>query len=96
MSNKNIAILVIFFLFIAAMVGVVMYMMQDVIIESESSTQSQVEPTVIMEETNQTEPTIETTIAPEEDTSKSIDDTINEIEEGLDDLDVDNDLPEVN
>ncbi|HRN86904.1 MAG TPA: hypothetical protein PK863_06345 [Candidatus Dojkabacteria bacterium] len=96
MSNKNIAILVIFFLFIAAMVGVVMYMMRDVIVETESSNQNQVEPTVVVEEVDQTEPTIETTIPPEEDASKSIDDTINEIEKGLDDLDVDNDLPEVN
>lgn len=96
MSNKNIAILVIFFLFIAAMVGVVMYMMRDIITESEISTQNQVGPTVVVEEVDQTEPTIETTIPPEEDASKSIDDTINEIEKGLDDLDVDNDLPEVN
>jgi flagellar basal body-associated protein FliL len=96
MNNKNVAILVIFFLFIAAIVGFVMYMMRGVVTESMSSTEGQVEPTVITEVINRTEPTIETTISPAEDPSKSIDDTINEIEEGLGDLDVDNDLPEVN
>ena len=96
MDNKNIAVLVLFFIFIAAIVGVVMYMMGEVTTESNDGTQTQVQPTIINEEDNTVEPTIETTIAPEEDPTKSIDDSIIEIERGLEGLDVENDLPEVN
>jgi hypothetical protein len=96
MNNKNIAILVIFFLFIAMLVAVVMYMMRDVVLDAEIDTQNQVLPTTVIEEEIEMQPIIETTISPEEDPAKSIDDTINEIEKGLDDLDINNDLPEVN